>query len=108
MGWKKIMTLTGKPGYEPEQRSPPDDMKYKTIHIPLTTIRAAFKELVKYDMFVLVYFLCAVAVAVLSFMAPNSITHAADCPHAVEVRSWGMSFLWLDVLYVPLWYFCCP
>jgi len=61
-----------------------------------------------YDPVVLVYFLCALAVAILSLMAPNPLTHAADCPHAEQVRGWGMAFLWVDVLYVPLFYYCCP
>lgn len=106
--WKKILRLSGTPGFEPSELPPPDDMKYKKIRIPLATVRAAAKEVFKYDLIVLGYFLCSLCVAVLCLMAPNSITHAADCPHAQEVRSVGMTFLWADALYAPTWWFCCP
>lgn len=108
--WSRIvkLTLSGDPQYKPQELPPADDMKYKMVKIPLKTIRDAFRQIMKYDIVVLVYFLCTVAIAVLSFMAPNSITHASDCPHAEEVRSFGMTYLWMDALYIPVWWFCCP
>jgi hypothetical protein len=106
--WNKVLALNGTEGYPYTTLQPADDQKYKMINVPLKTIRAAFKQMMLYDPVVLIYFLCALAVAILSLMAPNSLTHAADCPHAEQVRGWGMAFLWVDALYVPLFYYCCP
>lgn len=106
--WAKIMSLMESPEHQPDELSPAEDRKYKMIRIKLHTIRAGFKAVCLYDIGVLIYFLASVAIAVLSFMAPNAITHASECPHAEPVRSFGIGFVLIDAIYVPLWWFCCP
>jgi len=106
--WNQVLALNGTEGYDYTTLEPADDKKWKMIKVDVKTVKATFKNMMLYDLVVLTYFLCALAVAILSLMAPNSLTHAADCPHAEQVRGWGVAIFCVDVMYVPLWYYCCP
>lgn len=105
--WSRILKLTGTDGFEAEDLQPAPDQKYRMIRISHRTIRQGFKDVVKFDMVVLLYFFACLGILVLSFFSPTRITHMADCPHASEVRSLGMTFFWVDALWVPIWWYCC-
>lgn len=104
--WARIERKSQEPGFEPTPLQPAPDQKYKMVLIPLKTIRVGFKELFLYDISVLLYFLCVFGNMCLGWMAPNSITHAADCPHAEQVRSFAITYFFADLWYIPFWWFC--
>lgn len=104
--WSRILRKCQEPGFEPEPLPPAEDQKYKMVRVKLPAIKAAFKEQFLYDITVLIYFLCVFGNMILGWMAPNSITHAADCPHAEQVRSFAITYFFADFWYVPFWW-CC-
>merc|ERR1719291_1046891 len=62
--WPKVLALNGTEGYPYETLEPADDKKWKMIKVPVKTIKATFKNMMLYDLGVLTYFLCALAVAI--------------------------------------------
>lgn len=105
--WPKILAARKLPGFEAEHLGPSPDGKYLMIRVPNHTVQKGAKDFFMYDWGVFMYFLASLAVMILSFMAPNAITHATECPHAAEVRSMGISIFWFAVVYTPLWFCCC-
>jgi len=84
----------------------PETSRWKPISVPSQTVKNAFKDIFKYNLVTLLYFLMTLAVMVLCTMAPNNITHATDCEHSEGMRSLGMMYFWGTLIWCPLWWYC--